>query len=419
MDSTHTGSSVADTAGTIHFETARSTVSWTIEKSFNELEKINLSLHQRPETAYQEFFAHETITKFLQSRGFDVHCSAYGLETCFEVEVGHGGRLVIFCAEYDALPDIGHACGHNLIATSSLAAFLGAVEALKQARRPGRIRLLGTPAEEGGGGKVKLIDAGAFPEEAAAAIMAHPVAYHQIMHGPGVYAGVASLRFIASQKFRTEFHGRPAHAGCEPWKGINALDAAVASYNCISMLRQQMAMDERVHAIIEVGGTVQSVIPDYTRMSWNVRGPTIQRTEKLVEKVKACIEGAATASGCKLNYITVPMYANLRANGTLCRNFVNDMENIGEKWLMDEEKPMTGSSDMGNVSHVIPSFHCGFAIPSEVGLHNPGFTAASGTAEAHEAALKCAKGMATLAIRVLFSDDVAEGARLDFQRNDD
>lgn len=181
-------------------EAARETVVSAIDTSSDELHNINKQLHSNPETAYQEHFAHDTITTYLASRGFDVKKHTYGLDTSFEAEIGTGGRLVIVCAEYDALPQIGHACGHNLIATSSIATFIAAAEALKAHGIAGRLRILGTPAEEGGGGKAKLIDAGAIPKETAAAIMAHPTSAHQIFNDPKAYDGLAGFKLIASHK---------------------------------------------------------------------------------------------------------------------------------------------------------------------------------------------------------------------------
>jgi metal-dependent amidase/aminoacylase/carboxypeptidase family protein len=150
---------------------ARSTIASTIDNADPELRKVNKALHENPELGYEEHFAHQTITEYLSSLGYNVRKHTYGFETSFEAEYGSGGRLVIICAEYDALPGIGHSCGHNLIATSSIATFIAAAEAMKKHNIEGRLRILGTPAEEGGGGKAKLIDAGAFPKETAAAIM--------------------------------------------------------------------------------------------------------------------------------------------------------------------------------------------------------------------------------------------------------
>lgn len=284
-------------------EEIRNTITSTIDGSYNALQAINKALHSHPEIGYQEHFAHETITAYMVSLGFQVKKHAYGLDTSFEVEVGSGGRLVIVCAEYDALPAIGHACGHNLIATSSIATFLAAAKAIQEHKIVGRLRLLGTPAEEGGGGKARLIDADAIPEETAAAIMAHPMTASGLFFRPDDYSGLAGMELIASHKFKVEFRGQTAHAAGQPWKGVNALDAAVAAYTNVGLLRQQIEPEERIHCVIEDGGTVPNVIPDYTRMNWNVRSPTKQRADKLLARVKQCIEAGAGATGCSIEYL--------------------------------------------------------------------------------------------------------------------
>lgn len=294
-------------------ELARELANSRIDQVSHELhEKVNKALHANPETAFKELFAHDTLTSLLELHGFNVKRSSYGLETSFEVCVGEGGRQVVFCAEYDALPEIGHACGHNLIATSSIAAFLGAAHAMWKLNIPGRLRLLGTPAEEGAGGKTKLIEAGAFdpPEDIAAAIMAHPTAKQRLNPNAslGGISGLAGPKTLASHKFRVEFHGKTAHASSGPWGGTNALDAAVSAYQNAALLRQHIRPDERIHSIFEVGGTVPNIIPGYTRMSWNVRGPTIARADRLLERIKSCIDAGAAASGCSVSYTPfVPM----------------------------------------------------------------------------------------------------------------
>ena len=290
-----------------------------------QLRELSQSIHSHPELCYEEVYAHDTITSFLETQGFTVKRHTYGLKTSFETEVivgGHAGGkvqgkgnkvpLIIYCAEYDALPNIGHACGHNLIAISSVGAFVGAVRALEASGTPGKVRLLGTPAEEGGGGKCKLIDAGAFKgssegddggddSEVAAAIMAHPVASGWLADNG--LSGIAGPLFIASHKLRVEYRGRTAHAAGEPWNGVNALDAAVAAYNNISLMRQQIRPDDRIHGVIEDGGTVPNIIPEYTRMNWYIRSPSMTRADKLLERTKACFEAAAAATGCELKYI--------------------------------------------------------------------------------------------------------------------
>lgn len=281
---------------------AKQAICGRIDRSDAALHKINQAIHANPELAFKEYFAHDTIATFLEGEGFAVTRKAHGLETSFEAQVGSGGREIVFCAEYDALPDIGHACGHNLIATSSLAAFLGAAEALTLMKIPGRVRILGTPAEEGGGGKIQLIRAGAF-QGASAAIMAHAVTEHGISERGSGVSGTGAFDLIASLKFRVEFRGRSAHAAGEPWNGLNALDAAVAAYNNVSLLRQQMQPDERVHCVFEEGGTVPNVITDYTRMNWYIRSPTVAKGLELQKRVETCIEAGAKAAGCDFNYI--------------------------------------------------------------------------------------------------------------------
>ncbi|PNY23472.1 Uncharacterized protein TCAP_06588 [Tolypocladium capitatum] len=413
----------ASASFSVDLDKARELVNGRIDQLSEDLRhSVNKALHDNPELAFKEFIAHDTLTAYLERLGFDVRRSTHGLETSFEATLGQGGRQVVICCEYDALPRIGHACGHNLIATSSMAAFLGAAHALSALEMPGRLRILGTPAEESGGGKAVLIANGAFdpPEDVAAAIMAHPVSAHSLHARDSGYSGLAGLLFLASHKFRVEFGGKPAHAAGEPWNGTNALDAAVAAYCNVAVLRQQIRPDERIHAIIEEGGVASNIIPDYTRMNWSVRAPSMGGADKLLERVRKCIEAAAMATGCTHEFIKSPTYMNLRANDTLCEAYVEDMARIGEKVQLHQEKPYTASTDMGNVSYTVPSFHGAFAVPTapDVAIHSPQFAAAAATDEAHAAAIKCSKGMAMLALRVLADGSMADAARRDFEQPD-
>ncbi|GAB1196724.1 hypothetical protein APSETT444_005999 [Aspergillus pseudonomiae] len=379
---------------------------------------VNKVIHDNPELGYTECIAHDTLSSYLEQRGFNVTRNAYNIDTSFEAEVGSGGRLVVFCAEYDALPGIGHACGHNLVATSSLAAFLGAARALVDLKITGRVRILGTPAEEGGGGKVKLIEAGAFspPEDIAGAFMIHPMSKESLNLGD--FSGLAGWRLIASQKLRVEFKGKTAHAAGDPWNGRNALDAAVAAYNHVALLRQQIEPDARIHGVFEDGGAAPNVIPEYTRMSWCIRSSTTKRSNDLLDRVKKCFEAGAAAAGCSINYLPSPTYMDLRVNDTLSETYVKEMAAVGETIMPREAQPKAfGSTDMGNVSYVVPSFHGAFAIPvsSGVACHNPDFATAAATEEAHTIAIKSAKGLAMLAIRVLVEDKIALAARKDFE----
>ncbi|KAK5992296.1 Xaa-Arg dipeptidase [Cladobotryum mycophilum] len=406
-------------AQNIDNEQLRTLVNSRLDELNSDLHEINKAIHSNPELCYQEFFAHETLTNYLEKLGFEVKRKAYGLDTAFEVSIGKGGRQVVVCCEYDALPQIGHGCGHNLIATSSLGAFLGAAHAISELGIPGRLRILGTPAEEGGGGKARLIKAGAFhhTEDIAASIMCHLVSTHMINRGKTDYDGMAGYEMIASNKFRVEFRGATAHAAGEPWNGVNALDAAVAAYNNVSLLRQQIRPEERVHGVIEDGGTVPNVIPDYTRMNWYVRSPTSEQADKLEKRVKACIEAAAAATGCEFNYIPTDAYMNIVINDSLCKAYVEDMEKLGQKVIQRATEPFTASTDMGNVTHIVPGFHGAFGLQADtsVALHSRGFAAAAGRDDSHEIAMKSAKGMAMLALRVITDEAIAKAAREDFE----
>jgi amidohydrolase len=227
---------------------------------------------------------------------------AYDLPTSFEATFGTGGRLVVFNVEYDALPGIGHACGHNLIATGSLAAFFGVIGVMKRYPQiSGRVRVLGTPAEEGGGGKIKLIDRGAY-QDVDACLMTHPMSGAMFPTKKKGITGIAYGTCVASAKFRATFTGRTAHAAAAPHDGINALDAAILAYNGISMLRQQILPTERVHGIIIEGGEKANVIPSRSKMDYNVRSETSRATKYLQRRVVKCFEGAAVATDCKVSF---------------------------------------------------------------------------------------------------------------------
>lgn len=272
-------------------------------KVFNSFSKqrhnliLKNQIHSNPELCFKEYLARDNITQFLEARNFKVTKQAYGLETAFEAEFGQGGRLLVFNAEYDALPGIGHACGHNLIATSSIAAFLGIAAALKESKLPGRVRLLGTPAEEGGGGKLNLIDAGAY-KNVDACMMLHPCAPLPDKR----YSGMAFAKSTAATHFHVHFKGKAAHAAASPHEGINALDAVVLGYNAVSMLRQQIKPYERVHGYIMKGGEANNIIPADTSLDYCVRSSTVVEMESLKERVVMCFDAAAMATGCKVEY---------------------------------------------------------------------------------------------------------------------
>ena len=251
------------------------------------LEALSSEIHQHPELNYAEVFAHDAIASFLESElGLPVERSFLGVETAFRCVAGAGSPTVCICAEYDALPEIGHACGHNLITEAAVAAFAGALAALGDGQ-PGTVMLLGTPAEEGGGGKVELLNRGAF-SEVDCAMMVHPAPTD------GLYPNQT-----ACECCRVQYHGKNAHAAAFPFEGVNALDAVVQAFVNIGLLRQQMRPEWRVSGIITKGGVKTNIIPDLCEAEFQIRAPTREELQELHQKVTGCLEGSALASGCE------------------------------------------------------------------------------------------------------------------------
>ncbi|PKS08716.1 hypothetical protein jhhlp_004769 [Lomentospora prolificans] len=379
-------------------------LSGVVDGSDTHIADINRAIHSNPELAYEEYEAHNKFVDSLKKLGFAVTPNAYGVETSFEAEYGSGGRLVIFNAEYDALPGIGHACGHNLIACSSFASFLAVAGALKRSGKPGRVRLLGTPAEEGGGGKLKLIDAGAYAG-AAASLMVHAGAGYLLKEG---LRGVAYYRMLANIKMRVYFTGQEAHAAIEPWNGVNALDAVCLSYNAVSMLRQQIRPHERIHGIFRSAGDRPNVVPADCCVEYYVRSDTKANAQKLWQRVLKCFEGAALATGCGMRVESMNSYDDLRPSQALCSAYMEAMPKGTVSWN-DPPDFLAGSTDMGNVTYECPGFHGAFGIETEQGQgnHTKGFTAAAGTEDSYKRAMDCAKGMAVVGWRVLTDDAFA------------
>ncbi|KAL1882466.1 hypothetical protein Plec18167_002882 [Paecilomyces lecythidis] len=363
-----------------------------------------------PELAWQEHKAHDLLCDFLEGEGFDVTRHAYGVETSFEARFGSGGRLVNFNAEYDALPGIGHACGHNLIATSSLTAFLALTSLLKKQNIPGRVQLLGTPAEENGGGKAALIDAGAY-NGVDISLMAHG-APKNFLQGAGA-DGVAGVLMNARKRMYCEFTGKSAHAGGNPWEGVNALDALVSTYNNISVLRQQILPDQRIHCAIIDTPKAANVIPEYAKAVWQVRSPTLDGLNKLTARVRKCIEAGALATGCEVQILENELYTDIKLNETLCDLYQVYMTQHGRDVTKLYDKVLTGSSDIGNVSYIVPTLHTMFGIPAPKGTfhHHPSFAAAAGTDDAHREAIVVGKALAMVGWDMLTNDGLYEKAR--------
>ena len=321
-----------------------------------ELRVISRWMHENPELGFEEYESSKRLADFLGGHGFEVTYPAYGLATAFEATTGGSGPRVVICCEYDALPEVGHACGHNIIATAALGAgvaLAGLTETLGV-----RVTVLGTPAEELGGGKVELINAGAF-EDAAAAMMIHPSPFNQL-----------DPSFQARESYALEYHGKEAHAAFAPHAGVNALDAFVQAYLNVATLRQQLMTGDRVHCIINHGGAAYNVIPSYTRSTWGIRAEADDRLREVVSKVIACFEAAGTATGCRVEVTMADHpYLNMVTNGVMASLFQANSEALGRPMPTEEEVGRAGgSSDMGNVSQLVPSIHpmlaidCGSAV---------------------------------------------------------
>ncbi|KAG5641428.1 hypothetical protein DXG03_005244 [Asterophora parasitica] len=373
----------------------------TIEDKLDELDatlrELSKKLHDNPELAFNETYAAKILTDFMKEHGFRVELGYGGMGTGWRAEytVGKGGRVLGVNSEMDALPGIGHACGHNLIAIVGLGIAVAVKEALVAHNVPGKIVILGTPAEEGGGGKIILLKKNAY-KEMDACLMAHPAGGALNSSSNGV-TGAAQAMFV-------EFHGTTAHAAAAPWEGRNALDAAVVAYSSISALRQQIKPDHRIHGIIEGSNWTANTIPDYAKLTYIVRAPNKAELEQLAKRVVSCFHGAASSSGCVVRVEMIPPYLDLRQNAGLAREFSSNI--ISRYGMSVNETNSAASTDFGNVSYELPSLHPLFAIPTQPngGNHTAKFTESASTPEAHVATLNVTKGLALTGFRVI-SDD--------------
>lgn len=378
------------------------TIESALDRFSPELRRLSLDIHDHPEIGFQEKHAHDALTSFMSSHGFKVTKHYLGLDTAWRAEWsnGRGVRTLGINSEMDALPGIGHACGHNLIAICGVGVALAVREALKEHNISGNIVLLGTPAEEGGAGKAILIERGGY-KDMDVCVMSHP--------GPGPSHSVGIGPSLAVQSIEIEYFGHTAHASAAPWEGVNALDAAFLAYSNIAVLRQQVKPTHRVHGVIRGGKDelAVNVIPDYTKMLWLVRAPTFAELEVLRERVKACFSAAAQATGCRMTMSLGKAQYDLRQNSILAHTYGKIMGARYDWTTTMAEGAIGGSTDFGNVTYELPSLHPSYAIPTEPngGNHTPGFTASARTKEAHEFCLTVTKGLATLGFRVL--DDEA------------
>lgn len=361
----------------------------------SELRGISRWMYDNPEVGFEEQQTSARLAEFLSGHGFAVEYPAYGLETAFAARAGSGGPEVIICAEMDALPTVGHACGHNIIATAALGA--GAALAPLTDELGIRLTVLGTPAEEKMGGKVDLINAGAF-SGAAASMMVHPS-----------NSDVVDPNVLAVRHIDVEFHGKDSHAAFAPQIGINALDAFVQAYVNVATLRQAMYPTDKIHGIITHGGDAPNIIPSYTRSSWYVRAGSRDRMTELYDRVMACFQAAAVATGCSWSVEEIGHpFEDMVNNPLMVELYAANSAALGRTMGRgsDEEPGAAGSTDMGNVSHVVASIHPFLTInPGEAVNHQPEFAAHTVTADGEKAIRDGALAMAWTVI------DLAVGNR--------
>jgi amidohydrolase len=370
-----------------------------VDRRADLLLEVSHRIHGHPELVFAETFAADLLASALGTEA-----GAYGLDTAFEVRVGSGvGPNVAVICEYDALPGIGHACGHNVIAAAGLGAGLAAAALAEEAG--GRLVVLGTPAEEGGGGKVLMGERGAF-EGVDAALMVHPAG-----------ADLTEADIIAIATWRVEYFGRGAHAAAAPHLGRNALDAMVLGYNAVAALRQHIAPTDRIHGVFPKAGEKPNIVPDHTVAEWYVRSATIESLQPLKARVLACLEAGAAAAGCRIEVQpTCPEYSDLRTNRVMIDLYRANSEALGRP-LADPNASnrVVASTDMGNVSYLVPSIHPMIAVgPPDVPLHSAEFARWAGSEAGDRAVIDGAKAMAMTVVDLWLTEGALGEVRAAF-----
>jgi len=368
-----------------------------------QLTEISHRIHENPELGFEEHFAHDLLAGAAEEAGLEVQRQAYGVETAFAARAGTAGPLVAFLCEYDALPGIGHACGHNIIAASGLGAGLAAAEVVEELG--GRLLILGTPAEEGGGGKLRLMQGGAFAG-VDADLMVHPAGLE-----------LSEMQTLAVQQLHARYSGRAAHAAAAPQAGRNALDGAVLGYVAAAALRQHIGSDERFHGIFTDGGQKPNIVPTFAETNWYVRSPTVARLEVLKERLADCLGSGAVAAGVDVELAWADYYfAEVRSNRPLLELWNSNATALGRSPQPPVPgRTVVGSTDMGNVSQVVPSIHPMIAVaPPEVAIHTEDFAACARGPDGDRGVIDGAKALAAVAIDYWSDPSVRAAVSADF-----
>jgi amidohydrolase len=377
-----------------------------IDGMAGELVEASHAIHANPEIAFEEKFAHGLLTDKVEAHGLNVERHACGLDTAFISGFGEGDTEVAILSEYDALPGIGHACGHNIIATTGLGAAL-ALSKLN-GKLPGKVRYLGTPAEESGNGKELMARQAAF-DGLDAAMMVHPAGLDLI-----------TMPSLAVNEVRVTYTGKAAHASAMPFAGVNALDGLVTAYQSIAQLRQHIRPSERIHGIFNEAGLAPNIVPDRAVGTFYVRAANGLELSALKKRVKNCFEAGALAAGCEVQIDwALGDYLEIKDSWAIAERYKQNAESLGRDFFPLENMPGSGagSTDMGKSSHRVPSIHPMIACaPPSVVIHNPEFAKWAGSERGDKAVIDGAKALAMTAIDVLSDKKLMQQAQDDFNK---
>ncbi|HYY54392.1 MAG TPA: M20 family metallopeptidase [Candidatus Dormibacteraeota bacterium] len=377
-----------------------------IDRARDALVALSLEIHRNPELAYREHKAAALLASFLEERDFVVRAPYVGIETSFRADAGRGRPTIAILCEYDALPDIGHACGHNLMAMMGVAAGLGVRAVID--RLDGAVAVIGTPAEEGEGGKIALLEYAGFDDVDAAMI---------------VHAGSRTLayrRSLASVRVDIDFRGRAVHAASQPDQGINALDGLILTFVGVNALRQQLRPDARIMGVITHGGSAANIIPEYAAGKFSLRALDRAYRDEVIERFSHVAHGAASATGATVNLSVRrnSAYDNMVPNRAMADRYAEHLRGLGVDVAQESPDERMGSTDMGNVMQALPGIHPYIKIaPEGTPGHSVAFRDAAATAEAHVAALAAAKAMALLTIDLLRDRALLHQVKAEFEEN--
>lgn len=367
------------------------------------LTELSLDLHAHPELAMREHRSAGVLREWLAAEGFAVRAPVAGLDTAFVAEAGSGGPVIAYLLEYDALPDIGHGCGHNLIAAGGLGAATALLRAFKGTGLPGTLRVIGTPGEEGRGGKVIELDAGIF-DDVDAALMFHPGSTTTMVR-----------HATATQPMTVRFHGKSAHAAGSPTEGRSALAAMIQLFTSVDAMRQFLPDLSRVHGVITDGGKAANVIPAYAEGEFQVRAITTGQTLEHVDRFVACAEAAAKATGTTVEIERHPLYAERKNNRVMAGRVGLYLERQGTEVREPVLRGGTGSSDIGNVSLKLPTIHPYLRITDRaVPGHSPELAEAAATPFAQEAMLAMATALAKTGADLFLEPGMLDAAKKEF-----